>query len=229
VPINPKLSVKENIQAQIKSMELLSEGMAGMLHAKELAIARQLVDVDVPGEDPNQAVMTWYGMVQDQISKQLRAKGEPVPDLNAVCVSHPVNAVEFIFPHYFLLPYFSSMSAYRIRPLGPESCFFEIWSLTTFPEGQEPEPVMEVVMLPHDSKEFPPIPQQDYSNIPRQQVGLHADGFEFMRLSKDIEGLVSNYQRLIDGYLKGAPPDKLAKATNLLGGNFDGPILDLGL
>jgi carnitine monooxygenase subunit len=226
--INPRLSIKENIQAQIRSMELLSEGMAGMLHAKEVEIARQLVDVDLP-EDPQQAVMTWYGIVQDQVTKQLRAKGEPVPDLNKVCVSDPINAVEFIFPHYFLLPYFTSMSAYRVRPLGPESCKFEIWSLTMFPEGQEPEPVMEAVMLPYDSKQFPPIPQQDYSNIPRQQIGLHADGFEFMRLSKDIEGLISNYQRLIDGYLKGVPLEKLAKATHQLGGNFDGPILDLGL
>jgi len=50
-----------------------------------------------------------------------------------------------------------------------------------------------------------------------------------MRLSKDVEGLVSNYQRLIDGYLKGVAPDKLAKAQNKLGGNFDGPILDLSL
>jgi hypothetical protein len=123
----------------------------------------------------------------------------------------------------------SSMAAYRIRPLGPESCMFEIWSLTLFPEGQEPEPVMEPKILPYDSKEFPPIPQQDYSNIPRQQIGLHAEGFEFMRLGKNIEGLISNYNRVIDGYLAGAPGEKLAKATQELAGNFDGQIKDLGL
>ena len=171
----------------------------------------------------------WYGIVQDQITKQLTARGEPVPDLNAVAVSDPVHAVEFLFPHYFLLPFFSSMSSYRIRPLGPESCLFEIWSLTHVAEGKEPKTPMEPTMLPYDSKEFPPIPQQDYSNIPLQQKGVHATGFEFMRLSKDIEGLISNYQRIIDGYLSGVAPDKLAKATQLLGGNFDGKILDLGL
>jgi hypothetical protein len=84
-------------------------------------------------------------------------------------------------------------------------------------------------MLPYDSDEFPPIPRQDYANIPIQQKGMHADGFDFMRLSKDIEGMISNYNRIIDGHLKGVAPDKLAKATNLLGGNFDGKILDLGL
>ena len=168
----------------------------------------------------------WYGMVADQITKQLQAKGEPVPNLCEVNVSHPINAVEFLFPHYFLLPYFSSFSAYRIRPLGPESCFFEIYSLTMFPEGEEPDPVMEPTILPYDSQEFPPIPRQDYSNIPIQQTGLHAKGFEFMRLSKDIEGLISNYQRIIDGYLAGVPQEKLAKANHLLGGNFDGPIYE---
>jgi carnitine monooxygenase subunit len=198
-----------------------------MIQAKEIEIARKLLDVDLP-EDQNQAVMRWYCLVQDQITKQLRARGEPVPDLNAVAASAPLQGVEFMFPHYFLLPYFTSMASYRVRPLGPEKCLFELWSLTFYPEGQEPKPLMEPVMLPYNSKKFPPIPQQDYSNIPLQQRGLHGGGFEFMRLAKDVEGLISNYQRLIDGYIAGVTPEKLAKANHLLGGNFDGKIAELG-
>jgi carnitine monooxygenase subunit len=225
---NPNLSVKDNIKAQIKHIELLSEGMAGMVHAKEVEIVRQLADADVHlPDDPDQAMMMWYGMVNAQITEQLRARGEDVPDLNAVAVSDPVHAVEFLFPHYFLLPMYTSMSAYRIRPLGPESCLFEIWSLTHVAEGEEHSPPMEPTMLPYDSKDFPPIPQQDYSNIPHQQIGLHGEGFDYMRLSGRIEGLISNYQRIIDGYLRGADPKRLANATAKLGGNFDGPILDL--
>lgn len=226
------LSLRENVEIQINSMQLLSEGMAGMVHQKEVDIARSLADVDNLGiefpEDKNQALMMWLGVVQDQITKRLQAKGEPVPDLNTVCQTDPVNAVEFLFPHYFLLPYFSSFSAYRIRPLGPESCMFELWSLTTFPEGEEPDPVMEPTILPYNSPDFPPIPRQDYSNIPIQQRGLHASGFEYMRLSHRVEGLVSNYQRLIDGYLAGRSGQELAVANNKLGGNFDGEIEDLG-
>ncbi|MFT3964933.1 MAG: aromatic ring-hydroxylating dioxygenase subunit alpha [Sphingobium sp.] len=227
-PVNPHMSARDNIAAQFRHMELLNEGMAGMVHAKELAVARDLLDVDLP-DDPAEAVPLWYGMVQDQITKRLRAAGEAdAPDLNAVCVSDPVNAVEYLFPHYFLLPFFTGMSSYRIRPLGPETCLFEIWSLTGFAEGEEPAPVMEPVMLPHDSRDFPTIPRQDYSNIPLQQQGLHAAGFEFMRLARDVEGLISNYQRLIDGYIAGVAPPRLAAAQARLGGNFDGPILDLG-
>jgi len=62
---------------------------------------------------------------------------------------------------------------------------------------------MEPIVLPYNSPEFPPVPRQDYANIPLQQKGLHAKGFEFMRLSKDIEGLISNYQRIIDGEAEG--------------------------
>jgi carnitine monooxygenase subunit len=227
IPTNPNMTIKENIASQMKHLELLSSGMAGMVHEKEIAIARQLVDIDLP-DDPNMAVMMWFGAIQDQIHKQLGAKGEPIPDLNAVAQSHPVNAVEFLFPHYFLLPFFSNMSAYRVRPTGPESCIFELWSLTFYPEGQEPPPVLEPHVLPYDSPDFPEIPRQDYSNIPLQQKGMHAKGFDFMRLSKDIEGLISNYNRIIDGHLRGVDQAKLATATNMLGGNFDGKIKDLG-
>ena len=113
-------ATRDVIDAQFKHMELLSEGMAGMLHAKEVEIARGLVDAELP-DDPNEAVPIWYGMIADQISKQLAAKGEPVPNLCEVNVSHPINAVEFLFPHYFLLPFFSSFSGYRIRPLGQKA------------------------------------------------------------------------------------------------------------
>jgi nitrite reductase/ring-hydroxylating ferredoxin subunit len=225
--IDPSLGRRDNIRAQLKNLELLNVGMAGLVHAKEVAIAAELLDVELP-DDPIQATMKWYGIVQDEITKQLRARGERVPDLNEVAVTHPVNAVEFLFPHYFLLPYFSGMSSYRIRPLGPESCLFEIWSLTHFPEGQEPAPPMEPTVLPFDSQDFPQIPRQDYSNIPIQQKGLHAGGLDHLRLAKDVEGLISNYQRIIDAYIDGVCPEKRANAIGMLGGNFDGKILDLG-
>lgn len=216
------------ITAQFENFELLSEGMAGMVHAKEIEIMRQTLDADLP-EDAALGLPMWFGLVMQQITEQLQAKGEPVPDLCEVSQTHPVRAVEFLFPHYFLLPLFSSMSAYRIRPLGPEKCLFEIYSLTMYPEGEEPEAVMEPTVLPYDSAEFPPIPRQDYSNIPIQQKGLHAKGFEFMRLAQNIEGLVSNYERIIDGYLAGVPQEKLALAINELAANFDGPIKDLDI
>ncbi|WP_188768163.1 aromatic ring-hydroxylating oxygenase subunit alpha [Novosphingobium endophyticum] len=231
LPIDPDQSVADNIASQIENLELLGSGMAGMVHAKEIEIAKELGSDTVLDKLPPtvaEAVPVWFGLVQEAITRKLRERGENVPDLNAVCVSDPVSAVEYIFPHYFLLPFFTSYASYRIRPLGPEKCLFEIWSLTHCAEGEEPEVPLEPTVLPYDSQDFPMIPRQDYSNIPIQQKGLHSEGFEFMRLSKDVEGLISNYQRIIDGYIAGEPSSKLAQATRKLGGNFDGPIVDLG-
>lgn len=49
-----------------------------------------------------------------------------------------------------------------------------------------------------------------------------------MRLSREIEGLISNYHRLIDGFLGGVSDDKLVKATQVVTGDFDCPVADIG-
>ena len=43
----------------------------------------------------------------------------------------------YCFPHYFVLPMYSSAASYRFRPLGPEETLMEIWSLTRPVEGEE--------------------------------------------------------------------------------------------
>ena len=88
----------------------------------------------------------------------------------------------------------------------------EIWSLTRFPPGQEvPAPVPPEPWAPDDPR-WPPIPAQDFSNLPKQQLGLHARTFEYMRLSERNEGHISNYQRVLDGFLAGYPTEKLLGA-----------------
>ena len=226
--IDPNLSVRDHIAQHFRQMELLSEGMAGLIHAKEVEIARGLLDAELP-DDPAIAVPMWFGMVADAITKELRGRGENVPDLCAVAQSHPVEALQFLFPNHFLLIYFSCMTSYRVRPLTAETCLFEIWSLTHMAPGAETSVPLEPVILPYDSKDFPQIPQQDYSNIPIQQKGMHSQGFEFMRLSKDREGLISNNHRVIDALIEGKPLAKVAKASGQLACNFDGAILDLVL
>lgn len=42
-----------------------------------------------------------------------------------------------------------------------------------------------------------------------------------------MEGLISNYQRLIDGYLAGLGYDKLTPAARNVSGCIDVPIADL--
>jgi hypothetical protein len=125
---------------------------------------------------------------------------------------------------------YSSASSYRFRPLGPEETLMDVWSLTRFPKGKEPAKPMPPEVWEHDDPRWPPIPAQDFGNLPRQQRGLHAKGFEYMRLSERAEGHLSNLERTIDGFLAGTSYKKLLPALREVNVNpLERPIVDLGL
>ncbi|HVQ49259.1 MAG TPA: aromatic ring-hydroxylating dioxygenase subunit alpha, partial [Mycobacterium sp.] len=118
---------------------------------------------------------------------------------------------------------------YRIRPLGPEETLFEVWSLTRYPgDRSQGRPTPPEPLAPDDPS-WPAIPAQDFSNLPRQQKGLHAKGFEYMRLSNQVEGLISNFERVIDGFLADVPYERLVGAIQKTNTTIDVPIADLGL
>jgi hypothetical protein len=123
---------------------------------------------------------------------------------------------------------YSSASAYRFRPLGPEETLMEIWSLARIREGHEPRRPTPPEVWESDDPRWPAIPAQDFSNLPRQQKGLHARGFEYMRLSSGLEGHIANCQRLVDGFLAGVPSARLVPAlheVNLY--PFERPAVDI--
>jgi hypothetical protein len=205
----------------------LSTGMAGMVHESEVAVLEKLRDMEVP-DDPMAAVGAFIARAQEEVTRDGLARGAPMFDIPRVNQDKPFHDVEFMFPHFFLLPSFAAMSSYRIRPLTAETCLFEIWSLVLRPEDEPFDTPRAPTMLPYDSKEFPEIPMQDYSNLPRQQLGLHAGKFQHMRLSREQEGMISNYQRLVDGYLAGLDAQTLGKAQNVVNSGYNAPILDIG-
>ncbi len=223
--VNANLDARETVNMHVNYFAKLSEGMDGMVHKSEVAVMERLRDMDVP-DDPDMAGMMFYGKAFEEIEKDARARGADIFDFAKVALEHPFHAVEFMFPHYFLLPMIGAMSSYRIRPLTPETCFFEIWSLVIRPEGEDYPTPLEPTIIPHNSDKFPEIPRQDYSNLPIQQLGLH--DLQYMRLAGQHEGMISNYQRLVDGYLAGLEPEKLAKASQVVNSGFAAPILDIG-
>ncbi len=84
-------------------------------------------------------------------------------------------------------------------------------------------------MWEFDDPRVPPIPTQDFSNLPKQQQGLHNRGFEFIRLSEGIEGGIANFERTVDGFLAGLPYETLLPALRSINVNpLEMPILDLG-
>ncbi|MGO8856865.1 MAG: aromatic ring-hydroxylating oxygenase subunit alpha [Steroidobacteraceae bacterium] len=222
-----EIPARDFIDLNIHFMKVLNEGMAGMTHRKDIAVAEALRDEPLPRPLP-EAMVAWRRKLNDAVIAAHKAKQMDIGELNDVDAKGYATSVNFCFPHYFLLPTYGSASSYRIRPLGPEECLFELWSLTRFPEGEEPPPIKTPTPMEWNDPRWPPIPTQDFANLPLQQRGLHTKGFDHMRLSNQVEGLISNYQRLIDGYLAGRPYDELLRAAHQVSGTIDVPIKDLG-
>ncbi len=218
------------VDAELHYLRTMSEGMDGMVHARDVAIAERLRDeIELPA-DPALAMSTWHRTYNDAVTGWHRDAGHDVPDLNQLEDQGLNEPMGYVFPHYFVLPMYSSASSYRFRPLGPEETLMEIWSLTRFPEGEEPGPPTPPDAWAHDDPRWPPIPAQDFSNLPKQQKGLHARGFEYMRLSSQIEGHISNFHRTLDGFLAGLPHDRLLPALRSVNVNpLEMAAVDIGL
>jgi hypothetical protein len=215
-------------ESELHYLRVMSEGMAGMVHANDVTIAEGLHDLELP-TDPAQARSTWEHAMNAAVVRWHRDQGHDLPDLNDIEARGLTEPMVYCFPHFFVLPMYSSASSYRFRPLGPEETLMEIWSLTRFPADSEAAPPPVPTPWAHDDPRVPPIPTQDFSNLPRQQKGLHSRSFEYMRLSEQIEGHLANFHRTIDGYLAGLPHDELAGALVELNVNpLERPVVDLG-
>ncbi len=219
---------REFIEADLQYLRTMSEGMAGMVHANDVRVAEGLRNIDLP-PDPKLAVPAWEHALNDAVVQWHRDAGSDIPDLNDLEARGMNEPMGYCFPHHFVLPMYSSASSYRFRPLEPEETLMEIWSLTRYPEGGEPPRPTPPEPWECDDPRWPPIPAQDFSNLPRQQKGLHARGFAYMRLSEGIEGHISNFERTIDGYLAGLPYEKLLPALQSINVNpLDHPVVDIG-
>ncbi len=217
------------VDSEIHYLRTMSDGMAGMVHANDVAIAEGLRDIELPA-DPVLALATWQRTLNDAVVDWHRQRGCDIPDLNELEEAGLNEPMGYCFPHFYVLPMYSSASSYRFRPLGPEETLMEIWSLTRFPEGRTGERPTPPEPWDHDDPRVPPIPIQDFSNLPRQQRGLHARSFEYMRLSEGIEGGVANFERTVDGFLAGLPYEQLLPALHQINLNpLERPVVDLGL
>ena len=113
------------IDMNLHFMRVLSEGMAGMTHEVDVRIAEGLRDLELPA-DPRLAAATWRTTLNDAVVRWWRANGREIADLNELDRVGLGAPIWYCFPHTFILPTYSSASAYRFRPLGPEETLFEI-------------------------------------------------------------------------------------------------------
>lgn len=218
---------RDFVAAELQYLHTMSDGMAGMVHARDVAIAEALAGLELPA-DFQLASAAWERQLNDAVLQAHRARGCAMPDLNELSEQGFNEPMAYCFPHYFVLPMLSSATSYRFRPLGPEETLMDMWSLTRYPPGDEPPTPPVPEPWEHDDARWPPIPAQDFSNLPRQQRGLHARSFEYMRLSERNEGHISNYQRIIDGFLAGLPYEKLLPALRKVNVNpLEMPVVEM--
>ena len=128
------------VESELHYLRVMSEGMAGMVHASDVRVAEAVSDdVELPA-DPLLARSTWDRTLNDAVVAWHRGQGHDIPDLNELEAQGFNEPMGYCFPHFFVLPMYSSASSYRFRPLGPEETLMEIWSLTRFAEGSETAP-----------------------------------------------------------------------------------------
>jgi phenylpropionate dioxygenase-like ring-hydroxylating dioxygenase large terminal subunit len=215
------------VDAELEYLRTMSEGMEGMVHERDVQIATALSGTELPA-DYALASAAWQHKLNDAVVQANRERGCDIPDLNQLAEQELDGSMAYCFPHWFVLPMLSSASSYRFRPLGPEETLMDMWSLTRFPPGEEPPTPPVPEPWEHDDPRWPPIPAQDFSNLPRQQRGLHARSFEYLRLSERNEGHISNYQRVIDGFLAGLPYEKLLPALRKVNVNpLEMPVVEI--
>ena len=63
------------------------------------------------------------------------------------------------------------------------------------------KPVMQGPFAPDDTEHWPLIPLQDFSNITRQQQGIHNRTFASTRISHVYEVGIANLHHEVDRYL----------------------------
>jgi phenylpropionate dioxygenase-like ring-hydroxylating dioxygenase large terminal subunit len=224
---NGEFDAREFAESELHYLRVMSEGMAGMVHANDVRIAEQLCGLTLP-DSYQEARATWEHALNEAVSEAHRARGCDIPDLNELQDLGYNQSMGYCFPHYFILPMYSSAIAYRFRPLGPEETLMDMWSLTRFPQGQEPETPPIPDRWEHDDPRWPPIPSQDFSNLPKQQRGLHSMSFEYMRLARGTEGHISNYQRVVDAFLAGCAYAQILPALEKINVNpLEMPVVDL--
>ena len=196
---DPAPAVRRNegaaLEALIESSRLLWQGLDAMTLARDHQAIESLRGRTEGG--------SLGAAVVEAVYEAAAAAGVEMPPPDPAAIAR-WGGVFYLFPNYFVLPQYGNALVYRSRPheLDPEACLFELWSISLFPEGAEPPPPEPAgPFRPDDTAAWPTIPLQDFSNIERQQRGLHSRACRGLRLSSRYEGGIGNMHQELDRYL----------------------------
>jgi len=161
-----------------RMMSFLVDELRGVYVERDRFAAMQLFEREVP---EGSSVGEEFAKIQ---AEHAAGSGSFLPELSAQTAGH-ILGVHFAFPNFMILPGAGSALFYRSRPLGPDpdTCLFEIWSTTTFPEGEDRPPYPRRELAPDDVEGWGLVPSQDLVNMEAQHHGMKSRGFEGLVLN----------------------------------------------
>lgn len=191
------LSAQAEADRAIEFLQVSHEGLQCMVLQKDLQVFEGMRTLECePG--------TFSEKMVERLRDWNLGAGIPFPELTPETLALWGGGF-YIFPNFFILPLYGNALLYRSRPddpQDPEHCYYELWSVTLYPEGREPgKPDFGGVIDKEDGTGWPQVPRQDFSNIERQQRGIHTPGFTEMRLSNQWEDAIANMHTHLDSYL----------------------------
>lgn len=191
---NPDIvSELPSLDVVVELNRLLCEEMDGLVLARDVQLLEGLRDRLRPGDNSRASVAQAF---RDSYLAAGIAMGEGV-ETQLWWWSANV----FLFPNFFMLPMYGNVMSYRSRPYNddPQWCRFEMWSLTAFPRS---DPMTRAKLTGRfdkaDKDHWSRVPLQDFSNIERQQRGIHSRSYESHRLARKWEGNISHMHRELD-------------------------------
>ncbi len=187
----------DEVESLIESSRLLCDGLEAMTLPRDLHVIETLRRRPV-GENTSLG-----SELVGAIYEHAKNAGIPLPRLAPDALAR-WGGVFFVFPHYFVLPQYGNALTYRFRPVHgePERCLLELWSITIPGSGEDHgRPAMQGPFAPDDREHWPAIPLQDFSNITRQQRGVHNQTVPATRISHTYEVGIANLHQEVDRYL----------------------------
>jgi Rieske 2Fe-2S family protein len=170
-----------------------------MMSERDLRAARDLKTKELP------AGMSPYGYYEVMRGEYARADGLDWPVLSAEEL-YNAGSDWHIFPNMVILPTQGACLGYRMRPWGldPDRCLFEAFVLEQVPEQEKSEKRSvehEFIEDWRSHDDWGTILPQDFSNLERLTAGMHAVGFDGLRLNQYEESTIFNYHKVLDEYL----------------------------
>ncbi len=119
------------VDAIVESVRLLSSGLEAMTLPREVQVVEGMRHRTIPEGS------TFGAELVKAIYEYAAGAGIPLPPPDPVALAR-WGGMFFMFPNYFVLPQYGNALVYRVRPNGddPESCVFELWSLTIPARGE---------------------------------------------------------------------------------------------